>query len=420
MPPEPKTSSTTSDLYIGKSTLFKTFLMLGVAFISALFIWYSFRLIEDLKEDTRAQVERYAKLFELAINSPTSGEELQFIFDEIIIKATFPIIVLDKDNNPIQWRNVPELDDSDTTRATIERLNSMAAEMRHDNRVFPIFYGTLQINSLCYGDPAIIGKLKLMPFVEVAVVLAFMIVGIIGFQNIRRSEERLIWVGMAKETAHQLGTPISSLLGWLELMNKENRSELSPEQIESLLDNTVENMNIDVDRLQRVANRFGKIGSIPKLQECDLNELIRETAEYYRRRLPFEGKGTQIDFRPGLIGMVMLNPELFGWVLENLVKNGLQAVDPKSGRIFLETAMTQDKKGVQINIIDNGGGISTAASRKIFRPGFSTKKRSWGMGLTLVKRIVEEYHVGRVRLARSRPGETVFEIILPNSGEIKE
>lgn len=409
-----------ANLYVGKSTLFKSFLLIGVAAISAFFIWYSFGLIDQLKEDTRAQVEKYAKLFQIAINSPNTGAEMQFIFDEIIIKANFPIIVLDTRGNPIQWRNIPDIEDLDTSAVTLLRLKSMSQEMQDENHVFPIYYGTQKINYLCYGDPAIINELQKMPFIEIGVVFAFMLAGIVGFQNIKKSEERLIWVGMAKETAHQLGTPISSLLGWLELLNKENRGGLSDAELEQLLERTVENMQVDVERLQKVANRFGQIGSIPALMRTDLNRLITETVEYYRRRLPFEGKGTRLEFVPGQIEPVRVNAELFSWVLENLVKNGLQAVSAKTGLVAISTSLSDDGKSVQVYIADNGSGIPAGMARKIFRAGFTTKKRGWGMGLTLVKRIVEEYHGGSVSLKRSHPGETVFEILLPTSTTLKE
>ncbi|MBD3257490.1 GHKL domain-containing protein [candidate division GN15 bacterium] len=218
---------------------------------------------------------------------------------------------------------------------------------------------------------------------------------------------------MAKETAHQLGTPLSSLLGWLEVIDRDNRRELSAEDEQELLDTTIENMQVDVDRLQKVANRFGLIGSVPELTPCDINELVDESIAYYRRRLPFEGRGIQISSVTTKLPLVPLNRELFGWVLENLIKNAMQSVDAKTGRIHLATTLATDGRTVRVEIKDNGKGISAAAARKIFRPGFTTKKRGWGMGLTLVKRIVEEYHRGRVYLLRSRPGETVFEILLP-------
>jgi nitrogen-specific signal transduction histidine kinase len=398
-------------LYIGKSTLLKVFLLGGVAVVSAVFILYTFDLIGKLQVDTRSQVEKYVKMWQLAANSPTSGRELQFVFDEIIVKATFPIAVLDENRQPIHWRNIDGVEPGDTSAAAYERVQKAANEMLEENGEFPLYFGENRVNYFCYGDSEVVTQLTWMPFVEIGIVLAFLIVGFIGFQNIRRSEERYIWVGMAKETAHQLGTPITSLMGWLEVMQSECSTGGSGDQ--EMLNETVINMRTDVNRLQKIANRFGKIGSVPELRPCRLNELIRETVDYYRRRLPFEGKGTQIHYEPVGLPEAMVNPELFGWALENLIKNSLQAVDPREGEIRIETRHDPNRDEVQVSITDNGPGISAPAARKIFRAGFTTKKRGWGLGLTLVKRIVEEYHQGHIVLRKSRPGETTFEICLP-------
>ncbi|MFQ5500306.1 MAG: PAS domain-containing sensor histidine kinase [Candidatus Zixiibacteriota bacterium] len=413
MPRRTHISRKLDSLYIGKSTFLKVFLLGGVALISAVFIWYTFSVIEKLKADTRLQVEKYVRIWQMAANSPTSGSELQFIFDEIIVKATFPIIVLDSDREPIHWRNIPSADPSDTSSLALAKMKSVAEKMFRENGEFSLHLGEGHLNYFRYGNPAIIGQLRMMPFIEIGIVLAFMIVGIIGFQNIRRSEERHIWIGMAKETAHQLGTPISSLLGWLEVLRGEDWLEQLNTSDRESLNNTLSDMEVDVDRLQKVANRFGQIGSVPELKPCDLDELVQDAVDYYRRRLPFQGEGIQITFDGGQPGRVALNAELFGWALENMIKNALQAIDAKEGRIKIETELVPRSKEALILITDNGSGITSAAGRKIFRAGFTTKKRGWGLGLTLVKRIVEEYHGGRIALKSSRAGQTCFEIRLP-------
>jgi len=387
-----------------------------VAVISAVFIWYTFDVIGQLQTDARAQVDRYVRMWQLAANSPTSGTELQFIFDEIIVKATFPIIVLDADHEPIHWRNIENVATGDTSAETLSRLKRVAVEMMEQNGEFPLYFGERKLNYFCYGDSEAINQLRMMPFVEIGIVLAFLIVGLIGFQNIRRSEERKIWVGMAKETAHQLGTPITSLMGWLEVARTECRPEVEAGR-QPLLDETMGNMSTDVKRLEKIANRFGQIGSIPEMDTHDLNSLVQETVEYYRRRLPYEGEGIKLTFTPAELPPVELNYGLLGWALENLLKNALQAVDSREGRINIRTELLAGAGNVRIEIADNGAGISSAAARKIFRAGFTTKKRGWGLGLTLVKRIVEEYHGGRVALAGSAPEETVFEILLPHKAQ---
>jgi len=403
--------SGTSELYVGKSTLLKIFLLGGIAIVSALFIWYTFNVIEKLQIDTREQVVKYVKLWQMAANSQTDGTELQFVFDEIIVKATFPIIVLDDKDQPVSWRNLPGISETDTSQVTLQEIKREAQGMVAHNGRFELHFAGEHVNYLLYGDSQVINDLRRMPFIQIGIVVAFMIVGIIGFQNIRRSEERHIWVGMAKEAAHQLGTPISSLMGWLEVIESEDCSEADSGK--AALASTVENMKVDVDRLQRVANRFGMIGSIPDLKPSNLNERVAEVVDYYRRRLPFQGEGIRIQVEAGDIPPLPLNPELFTWGLENLIKNALQAVDSKSGRIDVRTSVSTDKRNGVIEVQDNGKGITAAAARKIFRPGFTTKKRGWGLGLTLTKRIVEDYHGGRIWLERSRPGETVFRAEFP-------
>ncbi len=413
-----KISQTDVRLYINKSTIFKLLLLIGIALISAIFVWYTFNVIDKLKVDMRSQVTKYVKMWQLAANSPSSdSKELQFIFDEIIVKATFPIVVLNQDHQPIHWRNIEGIEINDTTSQTLQYLKEVAEEMVEKHGEFPLYFGDEEadgavfVNYFCYGDSDVINQLKMMPFVEIGILLAFLILAFIGFQNIRQSEERHIWVGMAKETAHQLGTPISSLMGWLEVIaadQEDNHNESAEVDKE-----TVDNMKVDVSRLEKIANRFGLIGSVPELKPCDINKLIEDTVVYYRRRIPFEGKGVQINFESQTAAEVGINTELFGWVLENLIKNALQTVDSKKGNVLLRSSIDDLKKLAVIEIIDNGQGISPVASRKIFRAGFTTKKRGWGLGLTLVKRIVEEYHGGRIFLKKSKPGETIFEIQLP-------
>lgn len=408
-------SARMTSLYLGKSTLFKSFMLLGVVLISTVFIWYTFSVIDKLQADARYQVEVYVRLWQFAANAEDSGSGLQFIFNEIIQKATFPILVADADGEPQNWRNIPGIDPNDNSPEALSKLKKIAEDMNEAHGRFPLFYREDFVNYLYYGDSDLIRQLKMMPFIQIGIVLAFMLVGLIGFQNIRRSEERHIWVGMAKETAHQLGTPISSLLGWLEVLDSECPAGDAPTGTRKLISETTENMKIDVTRLQKVANRFGMIGSIPELQPTPINDILMEVVEYYRRRLPFEGQGIQIDFVPGVTPPVPLNPELFSWAVENLLKNALQSIDSKTGRIDITTQLLEEKRTVELTIRDNGKGISAAAARKIFQAGFTTKKRGWGLGLTLVKRIIEEYHGGQIRLSHSRPGETVFVIHVPSS-----
>jgi signal transduction histidine kinase len=278
--------------------------------------------------------------------------------------------------------------------------------MKASKGEIPIYIDSVVIYKLFYDDTALIGKLRLIPIVEMALVVGFIFLALVGFQHIRRSEQRTIWVGMAKETAHQLGTPISSLLGWTNLL-KTGDASFTQDEIFHKIEN-------DLSRLGTIANRFGKIGSIPKLEKIDINQLTEETVEYFRDRLPHGGQGVQIEYKPGDIPKANVNRELYNWVVENLLKNSLEAVDARKGEIVVSTFKSLSGKSIVIEVSDNGRGISRGDARRIFRPGFTTKKRGWGLGLSLARRIIQEYHRGSIFLAKSDPGRgTTFVIHLP-------
>jgi hypothetical protein len=401
-------------LAIGGTTIFKLFLLAGIVLISIVFVYYTLDVIGQLKLDAEKMAASFVKLWQLAANDNTSGGEVQIIFEEVIKKANFPVVIADINRQPVFWRNLDGIVDNDPSPEALEKVKKIAIEMRDSKGETPLMFGETTISYFYYGDSPVIRQLQWMPFVEIGLVGAFILIGFVGFQNIRRSEERHIWVGMAKETAHQLGTPISSLMGWLEIFGGCNGTINETERGSKIDEAEIASqMKTDVNRLQRVANRFGQIGSIPELREVDLNALLEETACYYRRRLPFEGQGIQINCRLTKLPPLLLNGELLTWAVENLIKNSLQAVDPKEGRVEVVSNLAKDSSSVIVQVIDNGPGIPPGIARKLFRPGFTTKKRGWGLGLTLARRIVEEYHHGKIILLKSRPGETIFQIALP-------
>jgi hypothetical protein len=402
-------STKNNHLSIGGTTIFKLFLLVGIVAISIVFIWYTLDVISQLKKEAENTVTSYVRLWQLAANENTSGGEIQVIFEEVIKKANFPVIIAGPDGKPVFWRNVEGIVDNDPSEEALRKVEKLAEKMKADKGEIPLTFEGRTISYFYYGDSAVIRQLQWMPFVELGLVGAFILVGFIGFQNIRRSEERHIWVGMAKETAHQLGTPISSLMGWLEIGPCETTGKAEANSANDIFDQ----MKVDVTRLQRVANRFGQIGSRPEWKEVDIDALLEETVAYFQRRLPFNGKGCDIIYNKSNIPTVNINGELFTWVIENLIKNALQAVDPLAGRITIRADLSRDRKFVVIDIEDNGTGIPKGIARKVFRPGFTTKKRGWGLGLTLSKRIIEEYHKGKISLVKSNPGQTLFRISLP-------
>lgn len=393
---------------------FKGFLVFGIILIAFLFIYYTQSVIGKIKEDSRRVLTAYARLWQMAASESAGGPEIDVIFEEIIRKSDFPIVVTDADGEPQAWREV-EVAWDDTTFESKQRLKKIVEKMDKHKKPIPIYFGNEKkiINYLHYGDSKLITRLKLMPLVEVGVLSLFILVGFITFRNIKRSEQRSIWVGMAKETAHQLGTPLSSLLGWLELLKIKCESDkMGKENVE--IEDMIKRMQGDIKRLERIATRFGQIGSTPDVKSTDLNAIVFETVTYFKQKLPHAGSGVMIKVNLGDLVPVKVNAELLSWVMENLLKNSLEAVDPKQGIIRVSTKLDQEKKNITIEISDNGRGIPSREQKKIFKPGYTTKKRGWGLGLSLAKRVVEEYHLGKIFLKESIPNErTTFLMVIP-------
>ncbi|RMH62484.1 MAG: sensor histidine kinase [Bacteroidetes bacterium] len=383
--------------------------------------------LQDLArgDASRPSPERLAAFREAvawAQGMPPAGE-LNFITNEILVGRTFsiPAIVTDSSESPrfVNWRNVPvdttlaALPPSERERA-LRRLERLQAEMDRVYDPIPIVLSfpagpdrpPVQLRQYVhYGESRLIRELRWFPYVQLLFIGLFILVGYLGFSYVRRSEQRSLWVGMAKEAAHQLGTPISSLMGWLELLRLP---DLPPEQRREALDEVEK----DIERLKRVTSRFSDIGSLPKLEVQPLGPVIESTADYIRRRVPQQGKQVALEVRmePGL--QAPLNAELFEWVIENLLKNALDAIETESGRIDVEARRVGDR--IVIDVRDTGRGIDRRQWKNVFRPGYSTKKRGWGLGLSLAKRIVEDYHGGELTLTQSRPGQgTTFRIELP-------
>lgn len=390
-------------------------LAFGMVAVVFLFVYYNQTIISGLRTDAVRVSRAYARLWQYAASEATSGAEINYIFEEIIKKANFPIIVTSPDGVPMYWTvNIPQ---NDTSAEARRKLANYIKKMDADYQAVPIYFGPQKtvIHYLHYGDSKLIRQLRYMPFIEVLVVGLLMIVGFIGFRNIKRSEQRSIWVGMAKETAHQLGTPLSSLMGWVELLKlKFNKSDfdLPNENTKVDFDDIVERVQSDLRRLDRIATRFGQIGSIPELGLENVNRPVADVVSYFRLRLPGDGKGVEIIEQYTDIPDININKELIAWVVENLIKNSLEAVDPRAGEIVIKTECKNNK--VIVSISDNGRGISSSDQRMIFAPGFTTRRRGWGLGLTLARRIIEEYHQGKIWLEKSEPNvKTEFKIELP-------
>ena len=401
-----------SKKYLGGYTewplFFKGFLVFGILLIAGVFFFYTQTLISQIKENSRQVMTTYARLWQLAASAPTSGAEIDVIFEEIIQKSDFPIVVTDAEGELLAWRGVG-VEWNDTTYISREKLKKVAQKMDRHRKPIPISFGTRQeiINYLHYGDPVLISQLRMMTLVEMGLLTLFVLIAFISFRNVRMAEQRTIWVGMAKETAHQLGTPISSLLGWLELLKLKCESQTQRSERDSDLEfeQITDRMGGDLHRLGKIANRFEQIGSLPELKPTDLNAVVSEATAYFRLRLPHKGEGVVIKENLGQMMPAKANAELISWVVENLLKNSLEAVDPKKGVIEVSTHLDEEKNTINIQVSDNGRGIPPRRQKKIFKPGYTTKKRGWGLGLSLAKRIVEEYHLGKICLKESIPNQ---------------
>lgn len=357
---------------------------------------YTQYIVERLRDDSRHIVRIYTQIIARIGQDDPEGE-YSFIFDEIIKRIDFPIINTGPDSTILSWRNIPDVAGDTLTAESEERLKKFMAEMDLDNPPLPIMYENTILGYIHYDtDSQLIRQLAWLPIIEIGVVGAFILIGYIGFSNIKRSEQRSIWVGMAKETAHQLGTPLSSLMGWTELLRGEAEGRDSTLRI-------INEMDIDIKRLDRIVSRFSQIGSSSDLKPHDLVPLLTELAQYFRSRMPQLGKTVTIEEAYETTAAPYINAQLFSWVVENVVKNAVDAIDRNDGKIRLH--LTQQNGVICLDVTDNGRGIEMKNFYNIFRPGYSTKKRGWGLGLSLAKRIVEDYHKGKIFVKDSRINE---------------
>ncbi len=391
-------------LPIGKAGNFKIILLIfASAFVIGLLL-YSQRLTDQLLAREYEIVSLYARSLEYVANNNPDAGDLSFAF-EVIRTIDFPIVQTDAKNQSPQWKNI-EIDTAAMSPMQEEIFfQRLLAEMDAQNKPIRVAINdTLVVSYLHYGESGLIRQLRWLPVSELAIAAIFIMIAYIGFSYIKRSEQSNIWVGMAKETAHQLGTPLSSLMGWLERLRVDAVS--NPQ-----IGETVGEMEHDINRLNKVAARFSKIGSTPNLKEENLTEVISDVMSYIGKRIPKSGKRVDLVIDAPDNATANINRELFEWVIENLMKNALDAMEGSTGKISF--AILQSGGRTTIDVTDTGKGIDPKFQKEIFRPGYSTKKRGWGLGLTLAKRIIEDYHRGKLYVRQSVPGAgTTFRIRL--------
>ncbi|MEE8479393.1 MAG: HAMP domain-containing sensor histidine kinase [Candidatus Neomarinimicrobiota bacterium] len=359
--------------------------IIGIILVSA-FVLFTQKIVRDLRDDNREIVHLYAEII-AGVATSENDENLNFIFENIIQKVQFPLIQSDAEMKPISWRNLPDNINSEDGAYRIQKT------MDYHNDPIPLIYNNSDSNEtiifgyLHFGDSRLINRLEWLPYLQIGLVGLFILLGFIGFSVIRNSEKRHIWAGMARETAHQLGTPVSALLGWVDLLKSNpNRSK-----------SIVKDMDMDLARLQEISSRFSDMGTVPKFEKLDIVKLIQSVIKYLHRRVP--GVTIQLTFDESTQYTINGNQKLLSWAIENLIKNGIDASQDIAGDIIINLKIEEDR--FIINIKDFGMGIPKRDWKNIFRPGFSTKKYGWGLGLSLTKRIVTDFHKGKIFVKES-------------------
>jgi signal transduction histidine kinase len=378
----------------------KIALLLSGVLIALGILYYTQTLIDKIQKREAQIADLYAKSLEYIANDTSATGEYNFIFNEIILQIDFPIIATDKDYKNVEFFKNVKIDTTLNIKKRNEILLEMAKEMKEINPPVKVSYqDSLILSYVNYGQSGLITQLKYLPFFEFFIGGIFIFLGYIGFSYIKKHEQSNLWVGLSKETAHQLGTPLSSLLGWWEML-KDTKDK--SEELESV----TSEIGKDLERLKKITGRFSKIGSQPKLVEENITEVIKGVSSYFEKRIPSltnsDGKVTKkvsVNILNNENIFVKINRDLFEWVIENLLKNGLDAIDKSNGMI--DFRIMDKGKEVIIDVTDNGKGIDKKFKKDIFRPGFSTKRRGWGLGLSLAKRIIDDYHKGKLFLLDS-------------------
>jgi signal transduction histidine kinase len=357
-------------------------------------IFYSQYLAHKIAREERQKVEHWVEATKALINPNTTDVRLPFRI--ISDNHDIPIIETNENDSITNYVNVDSakaINDKNYLPRRLESLKSINQPI-----VYTDPYDSTKVNRYYFGHTTLLNEVRYYPLVQLFIVGLFIIVTILALRSSYRSVQNQVWAGMAKETAHQLGTPVSSLEGWVEMLKEKNGDE-----------KIVQELSKDVDRLRLVSDRFGKIGSTPQLEETDLVNQIARMVEYIKKRAP--GKiGFSIDTHGQEKVTGLISPPLFDWVIENLLKNALDAMEGK-GAIAID--IREEKDNVIIDVTDTGKGISTPNISKVFKPGFTTKKRGWGLGLSLSRRIINQYHKGDIFVKSSELGKgTTFRIIL--------
>lgn len=363
-----------------KKLIWKVLLLIFAVLIGVGSLFYTHDLVRKLKEEERKKAGLWAE----AQRRLVTTDDFEFLFSIIENNNTVPVILVDDKENIISYRNLPAGIENDGTA-----LKRELKRMEKRNEPIPVDLGNGEFQYIYYRESIILRQLTVYPYVQLTVILLFIAIAYLAFNASRAAEQNQVWVGLSRETAHQLGTPVSSLSAWAEII----RSRYPGTDI-------AEELPADVDRLGRVAERFSLIGSRPRLQNEDLPALVENAVTYLRKRIASTIELDVIN-ETGGNSPVPINPVLIGWVIENLVKN---SADAMKGNGIITIRLSENDKESFIDVEDTGKGIPKKDFKTIFKPGYSTRERGWGLGLSLSKRIIEEYHKGKIFVLRSEQG----------------
>uniref|UniRef100_A0A832I2B8 histidine kinase n=1 Tax=Eiseniibacteriota bacterium TaxID=2212470 RepID=A0A832I2B8_UNCEI len=395
------------------------------ALVLAVFL-FTGQMIRRLTVEVRTTSSVLARFCAQASFPAATDLALQRIFAEVLSGIDFPIVLTDEQGLPRAWKGigldpalVPAasidsltmgLEISPVIRERVEWVRRRAADLDRRRSPIPMIQPITdaRVGAVHYGDPEVLERLRWMPYLSVAGVVLLLALGLWGLAGIQAAEKRTIWVGMAKETAHQLGTPLSSLMGWIELLRARVEG-VRDDAVVTIpageLRETLSEMDRDVDRLSKVAQRFSHVGSTPSLQLQDVSPVVREAVQYVRKRLPGGGADVVIRERYDEVPPVNLNRELLEWALENLLSNAVSALDKRPAVIEVIVTRRAATEAVEVLVRDNGRGMTPVEQRRAFEPGYTTKARGWGLGLALARRVVQDYHGGRLTIRESAPGQ---------------
>lgn len=377
-----------------KKQRWKYILLLSAVLIGTGSLVYTNKLVNTIAEDERKEIELWAEATRILVNAneETPNEYFLFALEVIENNTQIPIILTDDRGEIKANRNL------DSTRVkNVKYLEKSLEKMRAENDSIVIDLGNNSYQYIYYRNSNLLRKLAAFPYFQLAVIMLFITVSYIAFSISRKAEQNQVWTGLSKESAHQLGTPISSLAGWVEILKQTGADQTATMELEK-----------DSLRLEKIAERFSKIGSKPSLKEMDIIEVIQNSLEYIKTR-----RGKSVVFEtifPEKPLILPINETLIEWVMENLCKNAMDAMEG-NGKILIRCIA--ERNSITIDVEDNGKGLPKSKFKTIFKPGYTTKTRGWGLGLSLTKRIIESYHNGRIFVESSEPGvKTIFRIIL--------